>query len=59
MKSRLSRNNGGEIMVAVKARISAQPSDVALIETINRVEKNLREAFPQVRWIFFEPDLRD
>ena len=46
-------------MVAVKARISAQPSDVALIETINRVEKNLREAFPQVRWIFFEPDLRD
>ena len=55
----LTQQLGGEIMVAVKARISAQPSDVALIETINRVEKNLREAFPQVRWIFFEPDLRD
>lgn len=50
---------GGEIMVAVKARMHPVDSDVALIEAINTVERQLRAAFPQVRWIFFEPDLRD
>ena len=55
----LTQQLGGDIMVAVKARMTPQPSDVALIEAINRVEKRLREHFPQVRWIFFEPDLQD
>jgi hypothetical protein len=35
-------------------------SDAArLIESVNRVEAALRSAFPEVRWIFFEPDVRD
>jgi len=55
----LTQQLGGEIMLAVKARMVPQPSDVALIEAINRVEKSLRDAFPELRWIFFEPDLRD
>jgi cation diffusion facilitator family transporter len=55
----LTQQLGGEIMLAVKARMTPQASDVALIEAINRVERSLREAFPQLRWIFFEPDLRD
>lgn len=55
----LTQQLGGEIMLAVKAQMSPQPSDVALVEAINRVEKGLREQFPDVRWIFFEPDLRD
>jgi cation diffusion facilitator family transporter len=55
----LTQQLGGEIMLAVKARMVPQASDVALIEAINRVEKSLREAFPQLRWVFFEPDLRD
>jgi divalent metal cation (Fe/Co/Zn/Cd) transporter len=55
----LTQQLGGDIMVAVKARMTPQQSDVALIEAINRVEKRLREHFPQVRWIFFEPDLQD
>jgi hypothetical protein len=46
-------------MVAVKARMAPQPSDVSLIEAINRVEKSLRDKFPQLRWIFFEPDIHD
>ena len=50
---------GGEIMLAVKARMQPAASDVALIEAINAVERQLRTAFPQLRWIFFEPDLRD
>jgi hypothetical protein len=28
----------------------------AMIDAINRVEADLRVAFPAVRWCFFEPD---
>ncbi len=55
----LTQQLGGEIMLAVKAQMAPQASDVALVEAINRVERGVKEAFPQVRWIFFEPDLRD
>jgi cation diffusion facilitator family transporter len=55
----ITQQLGSEIMVAVKARMHPLGSDVALIESINAVERGLREAFPQVRWVFFEPDLRD
>jgi cation diffusion facilitator family transporter len=55
----LTQQLGSEIMVAVKARMKPQPSDVGLVEAINRVEKSMRHAFPDIRWIFFEPDLHD
>ena len=55
----LTQQLGSEIMVAVKARMQTTGSEVALIEAINRVERGLREQFAEVRWIFFEPDLRD
>jgi cation diffusion facilitator family transporter len=55
----LTQQLGGEIMLAVKAQMAPQPSDVALIEAINHVERGLKRAFPEVRWIFFEPDVRD
>jgi divalent metal cation (Fe/Co/Zn/Cd) transporter len=55
----LTQQLGNDVMVAVKARFHPLPSDRALIEAINRVEVRLREAFPAVRWMFFEPDLAD
>lgn len=55
----LTQQLGSEIMVAIKARMAPAASDVVLIEAINRVERRLREHFPQVRWIFFEPDIED
>jgi cation diffusion facilitator family transporter len=55
----ITQQLGSEIMVAVKARMHPAASDIALIEAINAVEHQLRRAFPQVRWIFFEPDLID
>ena len=55
----ITQQLGSEIMVAVKARLQPLGSDVSLIEAINTVERGLRAAFPQVRWVFFEPDLRD
>jgi len=50
---------GDDVMVAVKARMAPQGTDIALIETINRVEAMMRKAFPQVIWLFFEPDIND
>jgi cation diffusion facilitator family transporter len=57
--SLITQQLGRDIMVAVKARMHPVGSDVALVEAINTVERGLREAFPQVRWVFFEPDLKD
>lgn len=50
---------GSDVMVAVKARMSPAPSATALIEAINRCEATLRQTYPQIKWIFFEPDVTD
>ena len=55
----ITQQLGSEIMVAVKARMHPLGSDVALMDAINQVESGLRKAFPQLRWVFFEPDLKD
>ena len=50
---------GLDAMVAVKARMRPVATPDELIADINRVEVALRDAFPQVRWSFFEPDNAD
>ncbi len=50
---------GDDVMVAIKARMVPQDTDIALIEAINRVEAAMKKAFPQVTWLFFEPDIND
>lgn len=55
----ITQQLGPDVMVAVKAVMAPQPGDRQLIEAINRVERSLRAAFPQVRWCFFEPDHSD
>jgi cation diffusion facilitator family transporter len=57
--SLITQQLGSEIMVAVKARMQPTGSEGGLIEAINAVERGLRGAFPQVRWVFFEPDRSD
>ena len=54
----LSLHMGEQVMVAVKARMRPQPSVEALAESINAVEVAFKAKFPQVRWVFFEPDVR-
>jgi divalent metal cation (Fe/Co/Zn/Cd) transporter len=54
----ITLQNGADVVVAVKARMTERASAPAMIEAINRCERELREAFPQVRWLFFEPDVR-
>jgi cation diffusion facilitator family transporter len=54
--SLLALQLGAGIMLAVKARMAETASAGALVDAINRVEADLRTAFPAVQWIFFEPD---
>ena len=55
----LTQQMGNGVMVAVKAKLHDTDSAAALIDAINRVERGFRAAFPQVRWLFFEPDRSD
>lgn len=50
---------GPDVMVAVKARMTPTGSDRDLVAAINRVEREMREAYPAITWSFFEPDLED
>jgi cation diffusion facilitator family transporter len=47
---------GSEVMLAVKARMRESQNAARLIDDVNRVEAELRQAFPQLAWLFFEPD---
>jgi cation diffusion facilitator family transporter len=55
----LTLHMGGDVMVAVKARMRDHDTQSALIEGINKVEAAFKERFPEVVWIFFEPDTAD
>lgn len=50
---------GNDVMVAVKAKMQPVASSAKLIEAINSAEAAFRQHFPQVRWSFFEPDVKD
>src|SRR5262249_38920485 len=47
---------GNAIMIAVKARMHETKDAARLVEDVNRVEAELRRTFPEVEWLFFEPD---
>jgi cation diffusion facilitator family transporter len=50
---------GTELMIATKVKMKEMGAVIPLIDDINRIETALRTNFPQVRWIFFEPDVHD
>jgi cation diffusion facilitator family transporter len=50
---------GMELMVSVKVRMQKIGTALELIEDVNRVEAALKAKFPQIRWIFVEPDVSD
>jgi cation diffusion facilitator family transporter len=54
----LTLHMGGDVMVAVKAKMRPQGSLDALVDTINAIEAAFKQRFPQTQWIFFEPDVR-
>ena len=53
---------GHDIMLATKARMKVSDENGSandLIDAVNRVERELKEKFPAVRWSFFEADTKD
>jgi divalent metal cation (Fe/Co/Zn/Cd) transporter len=53
----ITLQNGADAVVTVKARMTENASAPVLVDAINRCERTVRAAFPQVRWLFFEPDV--
>ena len=48
---------GRHVVVAVQAEMIDYASGRAMVDAINLIEADLQAAFPQVRWVFFEPDI--
>lgn len=48
---------GDNIVVAVKAKMKEERDVAQLLASINACEAALRQQFPEVSWIFFEPDV--
>jgi cation diffusion facilitator family transporter len=49
---------GDEILLAVKVRMQESHDAQRMIDDVNRIEADVRRAFPQIQWLFFEPDDR-
>ena len=54
----LTLHMGEDVMVAVKAKMHGGVTIDAAVDEINRIEAALKSRFAQVRWVFFEPDVR-
>jgi hypothetical protein len=39
--------------------MAAMDSAGSLVQAINRTEAAMRQAFPDILWLFFEPDMDD
>lgn len=50
---------GNEVMVAIKAEMAGDPSTTNVVDSINAVEAAMKAQFPEIRWSFFEPDVKD
>ena len=57
--SLITMQMGNDIMVAVQAEMDFSLTGHELVAQINTVEVALRKQFPQVKWVFFEPDDSD
>ncbi|MFT4257510.1 MAG: cation diffusion facilitator family transporter [Pseudoxanthomonas sp.] len=49
--------HGSDVVLSVQAVMREKHDVQAMLVGINRVEDELKAAFPAVRWTFFEPDL--
>jgi len=59
----LSLQMGDDVMVAIKAKMaesdSSTNSATKMIDDINECESEFKQKYPQVKWLFFEPDNKD
>lgn len=47
---------GSRVLVLIQAEMHKTGSEIGLVDATNRVENRLKEAFPEIKYIFFEPD---
>lgn len=50
---------GPQIMIAVKAKMAKADSVDQLIKNINNCEADLKKEYPAIKWVFFEPDIKE
>ena len=55
----ITLQTGDTLMVAVKALMCERDNAAAMVLAINECEAGLRQAFPQIQWLFFEPDIEE
>jgi cation diffusion facilitator family transporter len=48
---------GPEIMVSVKVGMDPELRAGDMVDQINKIEAEMRIKFPEIKWLFFEPDL--
>ncbi len=53
----ITLQQGNDVVVSVQAQMRESGDVRALLDDVNRVEDELKAAYPAVRWTFFEPDL--
>ena len=49
---------GTDVMVAIKASMNRCDSAADMVAAINACEKAFKADYPQIKWIFFEPDVK-
>ena len=50
---------GPDTMLAAKIKLRSGISIEVAIDTINKLEKRLKEQVPGLKWSFMEPDIKD
>jgi cation diffusion facilitator family transporter len=55
----LSLQMGDDVVVAIKAKMVEQESASKMVADINQCEALFKQKYPQVKWLFFEPDSQD
>jgi cation diffusion facilitator family transporter len=48
-----------EVMIAMKITPGRIQKSLELIDVINRVEAQTKKLFPEIKWLFIEPDVKD
>jgi cation diffusion facilitator family transporter len=50
---------GPDVMLALKVKMRSGLTLDAAVETLNALERRIKAKFPEVKWIFVEPDVAD
>ena len=53
----VSMSMGDDVLLAFKVRMNHHLQTKELVETINMAERSLKENFPEINWLFVEPDI--